>query len=282
MTTSFPLCGERENSATGSLHNMSTIKLAKCCTALFLLFVCFPIVEAQEKIRIGFYEYGSYHSQSVVPGTDEIQRGGYGYELLQRLKPYTDWEYEYSGFEDGWTAMLSKLKQGEFDMLTSVVKTPQREQEFEFSERPVGYSCVTLTVKAGNTRFHPHDYAHWSGMRIGVLKSNTQNNEFAAFAKEHGFTYQEVPFAQSKDMDTALQSGKVDALATWNFRVLHNEWVYEQIDNRPVYIVVRKGNKKLLNEVNAALDKLVYDDPAFIGDMQNSRLLTVLAGAMSD
>lgn len=236
-------------------------------TFFFVLIAGNASVSAQEKVRVGYFEFEGYHRQEErEDGT--IRRSGYGYELLQMLLPYTNWEYEYIGYERGWPAMLPMLENGEIDLLTSTVKIPEKEAKFDFSTLPVGTSSVIMTVKAGCARYLPHDYEHWSGIKVGVLRDNSKNDVFSEFAKEKGFAYQEVEFSRTDALNEALQDGTVDAVVSGNLRRLQNEWLYEQLDIRPFYIIVKKGNQKLLDELNSALERMEIDYPAFSTELR--------------
>src|SRR5574344_191346 len=73
-------------------------------------------------IRVGFFEFDGYHKQDS-DGT----RSGYGYDFLQKLARYTNWSYEYIGYEKSWNDMQQMLADGKIDILTSAQKTPERE-----------------------------------------------------------------------------------------------------------------------------------------------------------
>ena len=59
-------------------------------------------------------------------GRDE-HRYGYGYDCLHLIGRYTDWSYDYLGYNMGWKDTFDMLDQGEIDLMTAVQKTPERE-----------------------------------------------------------------------------------------------------------------------------------------------------------
>ncbi len=223
--------------------------------------------ESQQRrtVRVGFFQFDGYH-QTDSAGTPS---SGYGYDLLQMLRPYTNWNFEYVGCQSDWPAMLPMLERGEIDLVSSAAKTPDRMEKFDFSDHPVGFSGVQMTVQAGNTRFKIRDYANWNGIRIGMIPGNSKNEVFAAFAKKHNFTYQEVPIPNTTELSHALQEKRVDAIVSGSLRRLNNEWIYEQLDFKPFYIVVKKGNSKLLQEVNNAIKQLEIQHPGFVDELMD-------------
>ncbi|MDO4539860.1 MAG: response regulator [Syntrophomonadaceae bacterium] len=226
---------------------------------IFLLFPMAQTVWADEAevVRVGFFAFDGYHVMDASG-----QRSGYGYEYLQKMAIYTDWQYEYVGYENSWAEAQAMLENGEIDLLTSAQKTADRETRFDFSTLPIGTSATILTVKAGNSTYLAGDYEHFDGIRVGMIKGNSRNDSFAAFAQEQGFTYQAVFFDSISDMINALQEESlIDAIVTSNLRAIKNEWILAQFDPSPYYVMVQKGNAALLSEVNFAIEQVNAYNP---------------------
>ena len=213
---------------------------------------------ARRIVRVGYFPFDGYH---MMDGHG--RRSGYGYDYLQNLLDYANWKYEYVGFNEhkSWNEMLGMLADGSIDLLTSATKMPGREAVFDFSTRPIGTSAAILTVKAGNTKFSAGDFAHWNGMRVGMLHGNSRNDSFASFAGANGFSYVPVYFNTSEELKRGLEDGSVDAVVTSNLRRIRGEWLLAQFDYKPFYVIVKKGNKKLLDEVNYAMDQIRSSSP---------------------
>ena len=60
-----------------------------------------------------------------------------------------------------------------------------------------------LTVKSGNRRFVPGDYATYDGARVGVMRGNSHAQKFQKFAAARGFKYTPVAFDSLADMQAA-------------------------------------------------------------------------------
>ncbi|WP_343250195.1 transporter substrate-binding domain-containing protein [Diplocloster hominis] len=205
-----------------------------------------------ETIRVGFFEFEGYHMID-----SQGKRSGYGYDYLQYLARYTDFSYEYVGYDKSWSEMQDMLEAGEIDLLTSASKTPERLERFDFSDQPIGSSAAVLTVKAGNNRYMVDDYSQLDGIRIGLMAGNSRNENLRQFAQEHNFTYVPVYYKNSTALSEALQKeDEIDAVLTSDLRKTENEWVVATFDDTPFYIMVRKGNQKLLDQVNRAIEKL--------------------------
>ena len=82
---------------------------------------------------------------------------------------------------------LANLDNGTYDIVCDVVKTPEREAEFAFSERSIGSSATILTVKAGDSRFVPNDYRSYDGMRVGFCRGINAMRIFRNLLTVRGF-----------------------------------------------------------------------------------------------
>jgi signal transduction histidine kinase/ABC-type amino acid transport substrate-binding protein len=216
----------------------------------------------ERNIRVGFFEFSGYHEIDK-----NGNRSGFGYDVLQELQPYTNWKYEYVGYEAGWSQMLNMLDSGEIDLLSSTIKTPWKLAHFDFSKHPLGMSSTIMTFKTGQTKYKRKDYKKWNGLRVGMLNNNSKNDIFHEFTKEKAFTYTPVYYDSVTRMEEALQKGEVDSIVTGSLRQLKNETVFEEMDIHPFFFVVKKGNRKLLAEMNDAMDRLLADKPDILKEL---------------
>ncbi len=67
-------------------------------------------------VRVGFYRIDGYHVMD-----DEGNRSGYGYEVLQAMKLYNNWEYEYIGYDKGWADIQQMLLDGASQIASTAV-----------------------------------------------------------------------------------------------------------------------------------------------------------------
>lgn len=216
-----------------------------------------------KKIRVGFFAFEGYHMVD-----DNGNRSGYGYDLLQHMAGYTNWEFEYVGYDKSWSEMQQMLANGQIDILTSAQKTAARLEKFDFSDESIGTSSAILTVKAGNQTYLLKDYTNWSGMRIGLLEGNSRNRNLEEFAAEKGFTYTPVYFTNTEDLIAALQAEEtIDAAVTSNLRAVENESVLAKFAPSPFYIMVKKGNTELLDEINQTLELLYTNHADVISEL---------------
>ncbi len=231
--------------------------------------------ETTEKLRVGFFAFSGYHTID-----ENGRRGGYGYEFLQRLAIHGGWTYDYVGYDSSYSNALEMLKNGEVDIVTSVSKTAEREKEFLFSDQSIGVNTTILTVKAGNQDIVEGDYSTYDGIRIGMLKDNSKNENFSTFAEEHSFTYFPVYFDEQADLSAALQEGKVDAAVTGSLRLLDNEWMLESFDASPFYICTNKNNTELMSRINSAINEMDLHDQNWRDTLHDKYYSTDSSGSL--
>ena len=213
-------------------------------------------------IKVGFFEFPGYHEQD-----ENGVRSGFGYDILQELCPYTGWEYEYIGYEDGWSHMVDMLDSGEIELLSGIEKTTENLEYFDFSRHPLGMACAVLTFKEGQKKYQPGDYKNWHHLRVGMILNNSWNEIFHKFTVRHEFYYTPVYFENVKELEKALQTEEIDAIVTDSLRRIQNEVIFEKMTPQPFYFAVKKGDLELLDELDNALDRLLTDKPDVLKDL---------------
>ena len=160
--------------------------------------------------------------------------------------------------------MQQMLRDGQIDMVTSARKTSQREKEFAFSS-PIGTSYAELSVRPDDSRFRLNDYTSFDGMTIGVLKANSRNDDPAALAREKGFTYQTVEYAEEAELTEALHNGEVDGIVASSLRKHTGEKIVARFAPEEFCVIVRKSDTDLLDEINKGIEQMDLNE----GDWRN-------------
>lgn len=238
----------------------SCLLLVFLMLAFLLPLRAFSDDATHETVRVGFFAFDGYHMID-----DNGIRSGYGYDFLQLAARYLDINYDYIGYDKSWEDMQQMLLNGEIDLLTSAQKTPDRENDFAYS-RPIGTSCGIMTVSSSNTSIIAKDYTTYEGIRVGLLKNNSRNDDFAKLAAEKGFTYVPIYFDMADEMDDALLDGKIDAAVSSSLRRTAQERIVEEFATSNFYAIVRKDDTDLLNKINYAIDQM----NAVEGDWENT------------
>lgn len=246
----------------------SALCIASCVIILSQPFAAYSAsgeVNSPKVLKAGFFEFDGYHEMN-----ENGVKSGYGYDVLQHLASYGNWTYDYVGYDKSWADMQQMLENGEIDFVTSARKTDERMEHFDFCSEPIGESLGILTVKSGSIKYFPDDFENWDGMRVGMIYGNSRNDDFEEYAKEKGFTYQKVMFDDIDKMTSELKSdGSIDAIVTSNLRDTENERIIAQFNPTPFYIIVKKGNEELLNELDAANSALTSNEAGLFRELRD-------------
>ena len=261
-------------------------RLVSLVLALFLAAVCFcqPVfaVETapftgQQIVHVGFFHFEGYHDMDTAG-----EKSGYGYDFLQMISGYANFKYIYVGYQESWADMLDMLDSGEIDLLTYGVKLPEYEKRFDFSEHSIGTSSALLTASASNARFAANDYMPFSGMRVGMVRGANRKAAFDDYAKEKGFSYTPVYYADFDSMRAALAAGsEIDAMVSDELRVLSNEVIIDKFDRQDIYVMVKKGNTGLLRAIDESVRKLNMADPGWTLELQSKYFLSDYSASFS-
>lgn len=73
-------------------------------------------------------------------------------------------------------------------------------------------------MRSDNTAIIAQDYATYDGMRVGVLRNSSRNDDFEQLAKEKGFSYTVTYYPSADEMAQALRQEKVDAVVSSSLR----------------------------------------------------------------
>lgn len=245
------------------MKNFQSFLCSLLVCVLLTLSMAADVVAEKQKIRVGYFRFPGYHEIA-----EDGRYFGYGYDVLQMLRFYNNWDYEYIGYDKSWEDMLEMLEKGEIDMVTSARRTPEREEKFLFSSVPIGIKAARLSVRSDDKRYIPDVFSTYNGMRIATIRGSSQNEVFIEFAKKHGFNYTLVPFDDTEKLERALKENKaIDAILTSNVRYMHNEHVLNQFAHQPFFVIVRKDKPQLMQQVDLALEHMNEANPLWFNTL---------------
>lgn len=246
-------------------------KIVAVCSAIImaLLSVCPVYASSIEKeetpdYKVAFYAFDCYHMQD-----ENGKRTGYGYEMMQGISKYLQCTFSYVGYDKSASECVEMLRNGDIDIYTAAKKTPEREEEFAFSSHPAITSTTCMNVKVGNNKIVSGDYSTYEGIRIGLLERHTYNEAFLEFAKEKGFDCEIIYYKTPTELTNALIDDEVDALVNSYIRIPEDERVVENFGETPYYIMARKEDKKLIDQLDYAIDCMNVETPNWRTELYN-------------
>ena len=237
--------------------------LMTACEALAASGKAVPQFDTPE-YKVAFYAFDCYHMQD-----EDGRRSGYGYEMMQDVSKYLQSTFSYVGYDKSAQECEEMLRNGEIDIYTAAKKTPEREAEFAFSTHPAITSTTYMNVKVGNNKVVAGEYETYNGLRIGLLQRHTYNERFLEWTKEKGFDCEIVYYETPTELSNALINDEVDAVVNSYIRIPEDEMILENFGQTPYYIMARKEDQELINQIDNALDCMNRETPNWRSDLYN-------------
>ena len=206
--------------------------------------------------KVAFFAFDCYNMQD-----ENGKKSGYGYEMMQGLAKYMQCTFSYVGYDTPASECEDQLRNGEIDLYTAAKKTPEREAEFAFSTHPSITSTTCMNVKVGNNTISGDDYSTFNGIRIGLLQRHTYNDKFLAFIAENNIDCEIVYYDTPTELTNALVNDEVDALVNSYIRIPEDEQVIMDLGETPYYIMARREDQALIDELDQAVDAMNIATP---------------------
>lgn len=229
--------------------------VALCVTMLPIGLIS---VRADEKvIRIGYDKNSTFIKE--VDGNYY----GYGVEYLEKISEYTGWEYEYVKSES-WHECIQMLRSGEIDMLCTAHYTEERAAEFVYSDIPLGYeSSLLYTTEDSSISYQ--DYEEMDGTKIGLMTDSYSAHDFEINAIKKDIDYEGVYYKEESEMLHALQEGNIDMMVIASRYATADLKLVDNSGSNAFYCISAKGNEAVIDEIEVALQQIMYDEPTFEG-----------------
>ncbi|MDD3240910.1 MAG: transporter substrate-binding domain-containing protein, partial [Lachnospira sp.] len=210
----------------------------------------------EKTIRIGCIDYEGFFDPQ-----EDGTYAGYGVDYLKEISKYTDWKYEY--VYDTFDNLMEQVKNGTVDFICHAQKTQERERNYLFSKYSVGSESSVLYVREDDQRYYYNDFENFNGMTIAVLKNSFQNQVFAEYAQDKGFSFQFKEYDFAEDAFTALKNGEADAAAMGSLSLRSDFKIVCRFGADPFYFITGKMNQSLMDELDDALGQISGSNPHF-------------------
>lgn len=220
--------------------------------------------EETPNYKVAFYEFDNYHMEDK-----NGKKSGYGYEMMQNAAKYMQCTFSYVGYDKAATECFEMLENGEIDIYTAAKVTEERQEHYAISKHPAITASTCMNIQVGNDQVVAGDYSTYDGLRIGLLKRHTYNDAVLAWADEKGFQYEVVYYDTPTELSNALVNDEVDALVNSYIRTPEDEYTIERFGETAYYIVARKENQALIDEIDEALDLYGLENPNWRVDLYN-------------
>lgn len=224
----------------------------------FMIYACVPASADTGVVRVGYYYSPSFQDKAAGGYT------GYGFEYYSEIAQYAG--FNYSFVEADFNECLKMLSDGEIDVINGIIKTPELENEFDFSRTPSITAQNKLYTIKDNQNYTYNSFERFNNARIGVLNLVTNIQQLENFAEQNNFSYTSILYSSQEEIENAAKNGETDMIFVPNVLDTENFRIVAAFEEYPLYFAVKKGNP-IIHDIDAAMDKIQESYPYFSHDL---------------
>ncbi len=227
-----------------------------CSIVLILLFPLLAFSETSESIKVG-YQLNS----DLVFDLEKMGSEGIGYEMLKKIEGESSLRFEFIEVEGD---IFESLRTNKVDIIGLYLKTPEREAEFLYSERPFNTIISCLATK-GVKGIYYDDPESIDGKTVATYEGNPTNILFNQYLQENNIsvTYIFDDFENYLNLETDFYLTFTENRATNNFYTVLN------LENAATYLLANKDNKSLMEKIDTANSKAHAEEGFFFNELVN-------------
>lgn len=230
--------------------------------AFVMVLAMLPIKAAQAEevktVRVGYFEQCGFIEEN------NGSYSGYAVDYLEKIAYYTGWRYEF--VEATTEECLTMLENSEIDLLCGVQYTEERAEKYLYTHIPVGYEYTTVYVQ-NDREIYYEDYSALEGWTIGLISGSFHSEAFCELAEAEGVSYHIEYFDEEKEVMTALQEGKVDAVVMGSIHLHEGVKVIGRYNVNPYYFTSNKSNVSLMTAIDEAMQEIKMETPEFEAEL---------------
>ena len=194
--------------------------------------------------------------------------------MMQDVSKYLQCTFSYVGYDKTAKECEEMLRSGDIDIYIAARKNGGKRNGICFFQASGDYSDHMHEREGGQHDVVAGDYSTYKWLRASVFAVHTHNDSFAEFAKEKALTviiYYETP----TELTDALINDEVDALVNSYIRILEDESVIENFGQTPYYIMARREDQDLIDQIDNAIDCMNRETPNWRAELYNNYYITV-------
>ncbi len=249
-----------------------------CCT---LILACFFVpalfsfsnsentyaYDSPTPVKVGFFALDGYHNIN-----ENGQKSGYGYELLQMIGGYANFEYTYVGYDKNWKELVEMLFNGEIDFITYGYDDYYLEKYFDCSDHSVGTTSAVLLANPDSKNMIKHDFKLFDGIKIGILNNSPDELILIDYAHRNNINYTPMYFEDNEKALTAMDKERVDVILSNPFVNLSDVVVVDILDSVPLRVLFNKDTPELKARVDEAIARLNSASANWILDLMDKEV----------
>jgi len=231
-----------------------------CCILALSAFSSHAEETVPDPIKVGFVLEGTYNYVDV-----DGNCRGFDPVAAEKLRQYGRYNQKLIAFENVSEA-LTALQNGSIDMLMDYSKTDEWEINFSYSEQSLNKQSVFLYTDSRQYAYG--DPSQLDGVKIGCIRGSSDEKTLETFCDENHIRPEIMLADNSESMQELLREGKIDAAVLGGY-VPSGGHAILMLPPRESYIMFRKEDIRIKSRVDAALNDLITNEPAYLEELYN-------------
>lgn len=213
-----------------------------------------------DKIKVGFYQYSPYYFINENGNPD-----GYYNDLLELISKELKIEYQYI-YCDVNKAM-DDLKNGKVDLLFGINETTDREKNYVYTDHYIAVENYSLYT---NKDIGFGKLEELEGLKFGYIENEANSKWILDFLESRNIKVNLIEAKSYEEINNLLISESVDAIVSSTSNpIMKNFKSILNYSAGPVYIVAKKGNEGLIEDINSVFEKYAEKELSPIKKIQN-------------
>lgn len=207
-------------------------------------------------IRIGFVL-----QKDNAEKTEDGTYSGINVEYAYKIGQYANLDVEIILFQTGGEA-LPLLENGTIDMMCNVIKTPDREQKYLFSEYEVGRTPFCVFIRRSDDRFSFGNVRQLAAMTFAAEEKSKVRDLFTRFCHNYGITPAIRTYANIAEVKTSVDTAQTDA-GLYGAPSVDGYQTIQNFAPLPYYFIFRKDDWNLKTKVDDAMGSILAEDSLY-------------------
>jgi signal transduction histidine kinase/BarA-like signal transduction histidine kinase len=232
---------------------------ASLLTLVWFLSFCTPAAAAdadRQTVVVGMFPGEGYAEQDA-----DGHWSGIDIEITENIAQTAGFSVRFLE-EDSVEQALADLECGKIDMLADMAKTPEREQNYLFSEYEQGRVSTNVFVREDDSRWDYENTDQLKTMTFSCERDAIAEEDFRSWCSQRGFTPNILRFDSAAQAAQAVTDGKADGYVDGEDFLSGFRSVLS-FSPAPYYFIFARDNSQLKLQVDAALGQIYIQDPLY-------------------
>ena len=249
----------------GSSGNVFFRTVLIVCAVMLLLPGILSGGEKNERkvVRVAYMEF----NRLLMVDANNTPVSGYDYEYIQSIATYAGWKVQYVPC-DSFAECVRKLLSGEVELAYDISYTEERAKKFLFPNEPMGYEYYYLYTSAENTSITLGDYSSMNGRTVGITSGTILPELLKQWCRKRDVQLKFVEYEDISKKEEDLYAGKIDLDLEISMLAKPKFSAIEKVGSSAYYLVGRHGRQDLIDDINAAVEKILSNDLFYFSRLQ--------------